>query len=209
MYRTKRLITEADPLGPAETGGLSPRAQADLAALVPDRPARRGRRVWVAGLAAAGVLIVAGAVGAVVLRTAAPPPPSANQAVFGTTEELENRADTIVRATVRDTRPETGNGTPETVATVEVSRVAKGDAEPGRRFDIVYTTPRPEAVEAPTDFRIGREYVFLITDPDDAGLAHLISTFQGWYAVRDDRAVPDEKNAVRLSPDTRKDLHLR
>ena len=208
MLRTRRLITEADPLGPAGAPELSARAEAELAALVPQRPAHRtSRRTWVAGLATA-VLLVAGGT-AVVLWQGAPPPPSANQAVYRTTEALENRAQSIVRATVLRTRPETGNGTPETVATVEVSRVAKGDAEPGRPMDIVYTTPGPDAVQAPEAFRIGQEYVFLVRDPDAAGLAHLISSFQGWYGVTGGRPVPGDGNTVPLSPSTVERLDLR
>ncbi len=212
MYSIKRVISGADPMGPPpESAELSPRAEAELRELVPERrPLRRPyrRALGMAG-AAAVPLIAAGAVGFVILRDDAAPPPTANQAVYSGTDVLEGRADMIVRATVRAMAAQNDEGVPETVATVEVSRVAKGDTAAGRRLAVAYTTPGPDVAEAPKAFVVGREYVFLLTSPDAADQTHMVNTFQGWYAVDGTQIVADEQNPVELSPSVLARLGLR
>ncbi len=170
---------------------------------------RRRRPGWVVSVAAGVVLIAAAAAGAVLLRGAPAPSPAGNEPIYADTGSLEGRAGHIVRATVRATRAQDRDGTPETVATVEVSRAAKGDVPPDRLITVVYTTPGPDVAEAPAAFTVGQEYVFLLERPGAAGNAHLVNTTHGWYALRDGEAVPGEDNAVRLSRCVPAELGLR
>lgn len=212
MYGISRKIRNADPLGSPPPGreALSHRAEAELEALVPQprTPRRtRHRMLAVAGVAAV-MSVVAGALGVTYLLDGAPPP-TANQPVYDDTDALEERADLIVRATVRSLAAQDDDGVPETVAAIEVSHVAKGAVRPGGRLAVAYTTPGPDVPEAPAGFVVGGEYVFLLSNPDDAGQTHLVGTFQGWYAVHDRQAVPADPNRVELSRSVLTKLELR
>lgn len=208
MYGISRKIRDADPLPVG--AGLSARAERELAALVP-RPGspRRSRRRALVVAGAVGVAAVAAGAAGVVNLLGDPPPPTANQPVYDDTAALERSADLIVRAKVLTLAAQDDDGVPETVATVEVSHVAKGAARPDDRLAVAYTTPGPDVAEAPAGFVAGPEYVFLLTSPDEAGQAHLVGTFQGWYAVAGGRAEPAAPNRVTLSAAVLAKLGLR
>ncbi|SDY89132.1 hypothetical protein SAMN05444365_10426 [Micromonospora pattaloongensis] len=160
------------------------------------------RPVGVLAVIAAVALI--GVVGAVVgVRTlgSSGPPSSADQPYYESTEALEGKADVIVRASIVSTLERTSNGFPETVATISITKVAKGDAAAGGRMTFSYPTPG-SGPESPTGLSAGKEYVLLLVRFDD-GAAGLVNTTQGYYPVLNGRAVTGTENSVELSPDVK------
>ncbi|MFI1939138.1 hypothetical protein ACH44C_18515 [Streptomyces purpureus] len=214
--RVESLIRHADPLPPgAAEAGLSPRAVAELGALVGGarppagtvaRPRRR-RGVLIAAVACGA----AAAVAAIAVFAAGGPdgPGSggglvADEPHYPSTAELEGAADLIVRAKLGAGTERTTDDITSTVAPAEVLATAKGTA-PGGQVTVSYTPPGsgPEtaALEA------GREYVFLLEHQDD-GRYTLVNTAQGAYGVSGGKAVPSEGNEVALSPAALKALRL-
>jgi hypothetical protein len=200
MPSVKQLMQEANPV-PNNRVESQERAEARLAELLGSRPApfertpvRRRTLVW--GLAAAAVAVAAvGVAGAIVLRDQAPPPPMSDQPFYGTTAELEDSAEAIVRGTIGATRTVTRDGITETVATVAVSKVAKGGPKPGSSIEIAYSSTGPEQADG---IRQGGEYVLLLQSRD-ATTWNLVNTTQGYYTVAGGRLTPTDDNTVALS----------
>jgi hypothetical protein len=212
MVDVKRLMTSANPVPERPDQDLSARARAELTALVgPEASAagRAARKRWrlVPAIAVAVVVIAVGVV--VALRTlGASPPPTADEPFYETTQALEAKADMIVRGRLDSTREQTDNGFPETVATVTVVRVAKGDnLTAGQRIEVAYTTPG-SGPETPTGLAPGGEYVLLLVGATGAP-ANLVNTTQGYYPVSGGRATPAPGNQVPLSDGVKKALDVR
>ncbi|GAA1580870.1 hypothetical protein [Actinoplanes couchii] len=199
MPSVKRLMQEANPVRNDRVESEE-RAETRLAELLGSRPAeferppaRRRTLVW--GLAAAAVVVVGvGVAGAIVLRDPAPPAMS-DQPFYRDTAELEENAEAIVRATVSATRTVTADGITETVATVSVGKVAKGDPKPGSSIEIAYSSTGPEQAEG---IRKGGEYVLLLQSRD-ATTWNLVNTTQGYYTVAGGELTPTVDNTVALS----------
>ncbi|MEV4404065.1 hypothetical protein AB0J66_17905 [Actinoplanes sp. NPDC049598] len=153
------------------------------------------RRALIWGLTAAVAVVGAGVVGAVVLRDSAPPPSTSDQPFYASTAELEESAEAIVLATVGATRTVTRDGITETVATVAVSRVAKGSPTPGSSIEVAYSSSGPEQASG---IRDGGEYVLLL-QARDATTWNLVNTTQGYYTVSGDKLTPTADNTVALS----------
>ncbi|MEJ3749381.1 hypothetical protein WEI85_39730 [Actinomycetes bacterium KLBMP 9797] len=166
------------------------------------REARRAPHVLaIAATALAAVVIVAMALRA---STAATDRPAADQPYYGSTEALESSAALIVRGTILRSTERRDNGYPETIATVSVAKVAKGEA--GRRIEVGYVTPG-SGPEAPIGLTVGEEYVFLLVPrPDEP--ASLVNTAQGYFAVSGGRAVAGEGSPVGLSLAVKRALNV-
>jgi hypothetical protein len=211
MRKTRKLLMEANPVPERGTDELSERAQRELADLtgVPagsppiEHPAksthiRPGRRRWVPAVAAVAVVLIGLGVGTVVLLNRDGPPPStSDEPYFSSTETLEGRADAIVRGTITQATDDDRNGSPETVATVDVRSVAKGSPVPGQPLRISYTTPGSGPESA--GLKVHGEYVLLL-ELDPSGPAHLVNSTQGWFRVDGGKAVAAPDNDVYLSP---------
>ena len=226
MVDVRRLMTNANPVPERPDPDLSARARAELTALVGPEPPGAGKapatgpaagpttrpaiRTWRRLVPAIAVAVVVVAVGVVVaLRTlGAGPPPTADEPFYESTQALETKADMIVRGRLESTREQTDNGFPETVATVAVLRVAKGDnVTAGQRIEVAYTTPG-SGPETPTGLVPGGEYVLLLVRSAGAP-ANLVNTTQGYYPVSGDRATPAPGNPVPLSDGVKKALDVR
>jgi hypothetical protein len=168
-------------------------------------PARSSRRRLILAGVGAAVIAGAGVAGFVQMR-ASTPPPTADEPFFATSEQLEGRADLIVRGVIKSARAVTGENGTETAATVEVEKVAKGDVRTGTSIQVLYT-PVGSGPETPEGLRRGGEYVFLL-EPRDATGWNLISSTQGYYTVSSNSATPATDNPVILSPETRRALGL-
>jgi hypothetical protein len=212
MNDVKRLMTGANPVPERPDRDLSARARAELTALVGPEPpttgrATRTRRRLVPAIAVAVVVVAVGVV--VALRTlGASPPPTTDEPFYESTQALEAKADLIVRGRLESTREQTDSGFPETVATVTVVRVAKGDnVAAGQRIEVAYTTPG-SGPETPTGLAPGGEYVLLLVRATGAP-ANLVNTTQGYYPVSDGRAIPAPGNPVPLSDGVKQALDVR
>ncbi|GIE85314.1 hypothetical protein [Actinoplanes regularis] len=210
MTGVKRLIQEANPVRNDRVENVA-RAEARLAELLGGRaaaetttplrtPVRRRALVW--GMAAAIAVVGASVAGVIVLRDPAPPSSSSDEPFFSTTADLEDRAEAIVRVTVVATRTVTRDGFTETAATAEVSRVAKGDPQPGSSIEVVYSSSGPEQAGG---IRRGGEYVLLL-QRRDATSWNLVNTVQGYYTVKQDALTPTTDNPVELSAGVRTSL---
>ncbi|MFE1957177.1 hypothetical protein [Streptomyces sp. NPDC059479] len=200
--RVKSLIKHANPVPvPVASEGRG-------------RPGRRA--VLVAALAGGTAAVVAGVALLATGPGGAQAPGGggavADQAYYGSTEQLEAMANVIVRGRLgpgreEDAGPDRGGST-YTVAPVDITATAKGEV-PGNRLQLSYLTPGTAAETAP--LTAGKEYVFLLTkDTPTTGSHYLVSTTQGWYAVTtDDRATPGPENDLPLSPTVRRALRLR
>lgn len=124
---------------------------------------------------------------------------------YGTTAELEASADLIVRDTFAAMTDDDSEGFPRTVATVDVSATAKGDAKPGSPLEIAYTRC-DDAEQLGLD--VGDEFVILLSVPADDATPTPVNIDQGFYAVENDRAVATPDNAVPLDPATVEALGL-
>ncbi|GLW27504.1 hypothetical protein [Actinoplanes regularis] len=209
MTGVKRLIQEANPVRNDRVENVA-RAEARLAELLggraaaetttpPRTPVRRRALVW--GMATAIAVVGASVAGVIVLRDPAPPS-SSDEPFFSTTADLEDRAEAIVRATVVATRTVTRDGFTETVASAELSRVAKGDPQPGSSIEVVYSSSGPEQAGG---IRRGGEYVLLL-QRRDATSWNLVNTVQGYYTVKQDALAPTTDNPVELSAGVRTSL---
>jgi hypothetical protein len=236
MVDVRRLIREADPLpGRHDGSGLSRRATehlVELLASVPPGDSERGgaaggvgaggggadgrttgrsratvRRLTMVLTATAGVLALVGALIATGMWLSQPQPPTANEPVYVDTASLESHADVIVRGVLESARDESFEGNLETVARVRLGRVAKGNAKPDDVLAVNYTSPASGAAEAPTGLRVGGEYVFLI-EWSPGGRAYLVNSTQGYYVVRQGRAVATKDNPISLSSGVRHALGL-
>lgn len=231
--RVKGLIQSVNPVPPNAGRELSARAEGELAALVGPQGAetsgsvvsatgarRTDRRGLLLAVVACGaVLAVGGAflglhggspAGSGSHQAGGPGAGPAGSAVadepsYGSTAELEDAANLIVRARVGDGRQESVEGVDTTVATAKVLATAKG-AAPGDSLEVAYTTPGsgPET----TSFTAGKEYVLLL-DNGPGGRFVLVNTTQGWYEVRGDAPVAGKDNRVGLSAGVRDALGLR
>ena len=207
MSHVEQLLRAANPVPEDRTTALSARARAELDALVPGAPtaARRRNRPRALVLTGAAALVVgAVVVGALVVAPALTggPPSSgtADEPFYGTTAELEGRAELIVRGTVTSAIDDQDAGYPRTVATVDVTAVAKGDVAAGSSMQVAYTTPG-SGPESPEGLAVGGEYVLLLeTIPGEPAV--LVNTTQGYFTVTDGRAVPTDQNTVALEPAT-------
>jgi hypothetical protein len=132
------------------------------------------------------------------------PPSAADEPYYDSTEALEGTADVIVRASIVSTRERMSNGFPETVATISITKVAKGDIATGGRMKVSYPTPC-SGPDTPTGLSAGKEYVLLLVRFDNGG-AGLVNTTQGYYRVLDGRAVADAQSPVELSPEVKRAL---
>ena len=210
-----RLLRAANPVPEDRGRSLSGRAERELHVLVGDdgrgddgeaapaaatrrhrTPVSRPRLALVTG--AVAVAVLGGVAVAATLRPE-PPPPAADEPFYGTTQELEARADVIVRGTVTATRETTDEGYPQTLGTVEVTAVAVGGVAPGDELTASWVTPGATALSE-NGPRTGGEYVLLLEDVE--GLLVLVSQTQGWYPVTDGAAAPADGNPVPLAPQT-------
>jgi hypothetical protein len=229
MVDVRRLIRAADPLPPLpDDSELSGRATGHLAELLGSAPpadsgsggAGGGAHGRTAGRSratdhrktrvlatTAGLLALVGALTATGIWLSLPKPPTANEPVYADTASLEGHADAIVRGVIESARDESWEGNLETAARVRLGRVAKGNAVPGDVVAVNYTSPASGAAEAPTGLRVGGEYVFLI-EWSPGGRAYLVNSTQGYYAVRQGRAVATNDNPVPLSSGVRDALGL-
>ncbi|MFE3741767.1 hypothetical protein ACFXP3_38405 [Streptomyces sp. NPDC059096] len=226
--RVKSMIRNVNPVPPPEPGELSPRAAAELAALVGPvdegtrplrtvaarRQPRRALLTAVVACAAAGV--IGGAT--LLLLPGDPAGPGegpgagpgggavADEPYFGTTDRLEGVATVIVRARLGAGREEDTDDVRTTVATADVLATAKGST-PGDSIEVAYTTPGSGPETA--GLTEGKEYVLLLEESGDGGYV-LVNTTQGWYGVGGDgrRAVAGNDNDVALSPGVLKALRL-
>ncbi|MEW1722865.1 hypothetical protein [Streptomyces sp. NPDC093109] len=131
---------------------------------------------------------------------------------YGTTAELEDSADLIVRVKLGAGHEETHDGMTDTVARAEVLATAKGES-PGDAINVAYTAPGSGPETA--GLRAGTEYVLLLSDGED-GRYYLVNTTQGWYEVDGDGRmagrgrgpVGGEESVVGLSAGVRKALGL-
>jgi hypothetical protein len=207
MSHVDRLLRAANPVPEDRSTVLTARARAELDALVPGAapaaPHRfRPRTLVLTGAAAlvVGAVVVGALVVAPALTGGPPSSGEADEPFYGTTAELEGRADAIVVATVVSTADNQDNGYPETVATVDVSAVATGDVTAGTTMPVAYTTPG-SGPEAPEGLAVGGEYVLLLeTMPGSPSV--LVNSTQGYYTVVDGHAVPTDANPVALDPAT-------
>ena len=124
---------------------------------------------------------------------------------YGTTAELEDSADLIVRGTFTALADDDTEGYPRTVATVDVAASAKGDATPGSTLEIAYTRC-DDAVQL--GLEVGDEYVILLSDPADDALPTPVNISQAFHAVEDGHAVTTPGNPVELDPATLRALGL-
>ena len=118
---------------------------------------------------------------------------------YGTTAELEESADLIVRGAFTALVDDDTEGYPRTVATVDVAASAKGDAAAGSALAIAYTRC-DDAVQL--DLEVGDEYVLLLADPGDGFPPTPVNIAQAFLAVEGDH-VP-----VALDPATLRALGL-
>jgi hypothetical protein len=199
-------MTEANPV-PGREGQTYPQAEPLLAEILasghpqtgPAKRKTRNRRTLLVAAVAAVVLAGAGVAG-IRLLNADPGGETADEPHYTTTAALENSADAIVRGTITGTRTQTD----ETIATVRVTAVAKGDVATGTPVDVAYATAGPEI---PGGLHKGGDFVFLL-QPRDATLWNLVNTDQGYYPISGGKAKPDADNDVRLSSDVLKKLGL-
>ncbi|MET9778171.1 hypothetical protein ABZ023_28625 [Streptomyces sp. NPDC006367] len=220
MINVKSLVARADPVPDTASDELSARAAEELAALVGSTPVtQRGvrKRRTLRGVSRRGALVasVACTAAAVVAGVAfftldGPEEPGgggrlSDEPYFGTTAELENAADLIVRVRLGAGHEESVDGIDETVATARVTAAAKGDESSGRSIEVVYTTPGSGPETA--DLAEGKEYVLLL-DTMDGGRFALVNTTQGAYRVENGHAVASGDNDVALSPGVNKALRL-
>ncbi|WP_421735374.1 hypothetical protein [Cellulomonas sp.] len=124
---------------------------------------------------------------------------------YGTTAELEDSADLIVRGTFTALEDDDTEGYPRTVATVDVVATAKGDAAPGSTLDLAYTRC-DDAVQL--GLEVGDEYVILLSDPADDALPTPVNISQAFHAVDDGRVVTTPGNPVELGTTTLHALDL-
>ncbi|NUU19338.1 hypothetical protein HP550_18990 [Cellulomonas humilata] len=124
---------------------------------------------------------------------------------YGTTAELEDSADLIVRGTFTALEDDDTEGYPRTVAMVDVVATATGDATPGSALEIAYTRC-DDAVQL--GLEVGDEYVLLLSDPADDALPTPVNISQAFYPVEDGRAVATPDNPVELTPATLQALGL-
>jgi hypothetical protein len=124
---------------------------------------------------------------------------------YDTTAELEDSADLIVRGTFAEMADDDSEGFPRTVATVDISATAKGDAKPGSSLEVAYT--RCEDAEQ-LGLEVGDEYVILLADPGDEAPLTPVNIAQGFYAVENGRAVATPENSVSLAAATLEALEL-
>lgn len=209
MRTVRQMMAEANPV-PEREGQTYPRAEPLLAEIlasthsqaVPVRRKTRNRRtLLVAAVAAVAAVALAGAgVVGIRLLNADPGGETADEPYYATTADLENSAAAIVQGTITGTRAQAD----ETVATVRVTAVAKGDVARGTRVDVAYATAGPEI---PDGLHEGGDFVFLL-QPRNATLWNLVNTNQGYYAVSGGKVKPDADNDVRLSSDVLKKLDL-
>lgn len=129
----------------------------------------------------------------------------ADEPYFGTTTELENAADLIVRVRLGTGHEESVDGIAETVATARVTATAKGGESPGRSIEVVYATPGLSSETA--DLTEGKEYVLLL-DTLGGGRFTLVNTTQGAYRVEDGHTAASGDNDVALSHGALKALRL-
>ncbi|MFJ2213105.1 hypothetical protein ACIQVO_26760 [Streptomyces sp. NPDC101062] len=226
--RVKSMIRNANPVPVPEPGELSPRAAAELAALVGpvDEGARPVRTVAVRRSPRRGFMTAVVACGAAAVIGGAtffllPGDPAApgegpgagpgggavaDEPYFGTTAQLEGVATVIVRARLGAGREEDADDIRTTVATADVVATAKGKT-PGDSIEVAYTTPGSGPETA--GLTAGKEYVLLLEESGDGGYV-LVNTTQGWYGVGGDgrRAVAGNDNDVALSPGVLKALRL-
>ncbi|WP_020575905.1 hypothetical protein [Actinopolymorpha alba] len=213
MTTIKRLMRTSNPVPGPWTTELSERARNELKELVettaqeqaPRTVARRRRLVMV--LAASSAVVVAVIIGWTAIRTGGggtAEPPMVDEPVYENSRALEDRADLILRGTVVSTREQDSNGFPETIARVEVEKVAKGQVAAGRQIEVAYVTPG-SGPETPTGMSVGGRYVLLLASYTDAP-ASLVNTFQGYYTISGGRAVPAPDNDVALSPAVKQTL---
>ncbi|SMF85705.1 hypothetical protein [Streptomyces sp. Amel2xC10] len=229
--REKSLIKNANPVPDTADKGLSPRAADELATLIgsPEatfstvarRPARRG--LFVAAVACAAAVVIGGGLFALQGDPAGPNSdaavPSSSRAepgqsdgggtitdepYYDSTAELEGAASLIVRARLGAGHEKSADGVSTTVATAQVTAIAKGET-PGDSIRVSYTTPGTGPETA--GLSAGKEYVLLLAGSED-GSYFLVNTTQGWYTVEDGTAVAGRDNGVALSPAVRKALGL-
>ncbi|MFE9173099.1 hypothetical protein ACFYNZ_27135 [Streptomyces kebangsaanensis] len=213
MINVKSLVTRANPLPDAASDGLSTRASEELTALLGSTPVtQRGPRVSRRGVLAGAVACTAAAVvaGAVLFPLGSPKEPEvagrrADEPYYGTTAELENVADLIVRVRLGAGHEEPVEGTDMTVATARVTATAKGGDSSGGSIEVVYTTPGSGPETA--DLTVGKEYVLLLSTPDGERF-FLVNTAQGAYRVENGHAVASDANDITLSPGVLKALRL-
>lgn len=206
MTTTRTLLHAANPVPEVRDAPLTPRARAELRALVPDHElvpsGRRGGIRLAVALLATAVVVLGIAVVVPLLRDAPGSSSVADYPHYATTAELEGVADLIVRGTFTAITPDDSAGYPRAIATVDVTASAKGPVEPGTTLEIAYTSA---GAGERTDLEVGGEYVLLLDD-----LADLegdwpptpVNASQGFYTVVDGRAVPGPDNTVPLAPET-------
>ncbi|WP_073951505.1 hypothetical protein [Streptomyces kebangsaanensis] len=216
MINVKSLVTRANPLPDAASDGLSTRASEELTALLGSTPVtQRGPRVSRRGVLAGAVACTAAAVvavvaGAVLFPLGSPKEPEvagrhADEPYYGTTAELENVADLIVRVRLGAGHEEPVDDTDMTVATARVTATAKGGDSSGGSIEVVYTTPGSGPETA--DLTAGKEYVLLLSTLDGERF-FLVNTAQGAYRVENGHAVASDANDITLSPGVLKALRL-
>jgi len=164
------------------------------------------RRGALAALAAIVILGLALAGGAWRLAGRdAPPTSTADEPYYASTQDLEAKAQAVIRATIRSATGDDRHGYPETTASADVRAIAKGSLAVGQPIALSYTTPGSGPETA--DLKVGGEYVLLL-ELDGSNPAHLINSTQGWYQVTAGRAVAGPSNDVKLSPAVKTALGL-
>ncbi|WP_203727365.1 hypothetical protein [Paractinoplanes durhamensis] len=143
--------------------------------------------------AAVAVVVLAGAAiaGTRLLGDGGSGQSTADEPYYGTTAELEGSADAIVRGTLTATRPDAD----ETVATVQVSSIAKGSVAAGAAIEVAYSASGPET---PEGLHRGGDFVLLL-QVRDGKTWNLVNTTQGYYTVAGANLTPGPDNDVPLS----------
>ncbi|PZH21036.1 hypothetical protein C1I97_00510 [Streptomyces sp. NTH33] len=229
MINVKSLVTRANPLPDTAPDNLSARASEELTAPLGSTPVtrrearegrgtREGRRprgtsrrgVLAGAVACTAAAVVAVVTGSVFFALDAPKAPEgveqlADEPDYGTTAELENVADLIVRVRLSAGREEPVDGIVMTVATAQVTATAKGGDSSDRSIEVLYPTPGFSSETA--DLTAGKEYVLLLGTLDGERFT-LVNTAQGAYRVENGHAVASDVNDVALSPGVLQALRL-
>ncbi|MEE6257226.1 hypothetical protein [Plantactinospora sonchi] len=167
------------------------------------------RRPWTAVLAGTVAVVMVGVLGVLLWDRGdlISSGSSADEPYYGSTAELEESADVIVRGDIVDTREHSDRGWREVTATIRVAAVAKGEVAVGTTVEVSYARPG-SGPETPEELDpAGGEYVFLLALWPEGG-SSLVNTSQGYYRISDGRAVATKDNPVPLGPEVRQRLGL-